>query len=146
LAEHRPSVLSILELFHNDHENKQTRPCERELQELLQKLLLQFKKTFIIIDALDEFPDDSRGDLLTILSSLQASLLLTSRPLRLLEHILPDAVYIHIDAENRKDIELFIDKKVQETPRLSVLLRGKELLRKEICAKLKEKSEGMYVF
>ena len=139
-------MLSILEPFHKDHENKQTRPCERILQELLQKLLLQFKKTFIIIDALDEFPDDTRDDLLTILSSLQASLLLTSRPLRLLEHILPDAVYIHIDAENRKDIELFIDKKVREMPRLSVLLRGKELLRKEICAKLKEKSEGMYVF
>ncbi len=68
-------------------------------------------------------------------SLVLANRFLTSPPLRLLEHLLPDAVH-DIEAENRKDIELFIDKQIQEAPRLTVLLRGKETLRKEICAKL----------
>ena len=107
-----------------------------------------FKKTYIIIDALDEIPDDTRADLLAVLLSLQASrgsLLLTSRPLQVLEPLLPNAAYIHVEAGNWSDIELFIDKQIDENPYLKTVLKGKEADRKEICAKLKQKSQGMCV-
>ena len=103
-------------------------------------------KTYIVIDALDEVSDETRVDLLAVLSSLgtcRASVLLTSRPLQLLEPLLPDAE-VHVDAENRSDIELYIDKRIEETPRLRTLLKGKgQHVREEIRAKLKQKSDGM---
>jgi hypothetical protein len=107
-----------------------------------------FKKTYIIIDGLDEVFDDIRAHFLKVLSLLRengASLLLTSRPLQLLEPLLPDAAFIQIDDENQKDIDLFIDKKFEEEPHLTSLLEGRQRVREETCAKFKEKSRGMCV-
>ena len=105
-----------------------------------------FEKSFIVVDALDEVPDDLRPDLLEVLRSLPASLLLTSRPLATLEQRHSNAVYIHVEDENWKDIELFLEKKIDKNPSLTTMLKGKETVRKEICAKLKEKSRGMCVY
>ena len=124
LAQHHRSMPLIIEAVYEDHHQKETWPSEQELQGLLQQLLNSFKKTYIVIDALDEVPENTRVDLLTVLSSLrasQASLLLTSRPLQLLEPFLPDAVYVYIENENRKDIELFINKQMEETPYLTAI-------------------------
>jgi hypothetical protein len=104
-----------------------------------------FKKTYLIIDALDEAPDDTKAKLPMVFSSLRASgasLLVTSRPLELLDPQLPDA---HIEVENQKDIEFFVDKQIDETSRLRQLLQGKHEVRKEICASVGEKSQGMWV-
>jgi len=149
LAQDHLSVFPIIETVYKDHKKKETRPSEQELQELLQRLLNSFKKTYIVIDALDEVPENTRVHLLVVLSSLRgsrASLLLTSRPLQLLEPFLPDAAYIYVENENHGDIEFFINKQIEETLHLASLLKGKQPLRREICTKLKEKSEGMYVF
>ncbi len=131
--------------MYNSHKTKDTRPSQRELQELLEKLLKSFEKTYIIVDALDEVPDDTRPDLLEVLRSLPANLLLTSRPLAMLERFHSNAVYIHVDGENCMDIELFIEKQIDKSPSLTTMLEGKEAVRKEISAKLKQKSQGMCV-
>jgi len=141
-------ILPIIEPIYDGHQRKETRPSKEELLDLLKKLLNLFKKTYIIIDALDEIPDDTKADLLAVLLSLQASggsLLLTSRPLQVLEPLLPNAVYIYVEAGNRSDMELFIDKQIDENPYLKAVLRGKEAEKKEVCAKLKRKSQGMCV-
>jgi hypothetical protein len=144
--DHQSVVLPIIESVYNNHQRRQTRPGEHELQELLKKLLNSFKKAYIIVDALDEVPDDIRPGLLEVLRSLPAGLLLTSRPLAILEQYHPDAAYIHVDAKNWGDIELFINKQIDKNPSLTTILRGREAERKEICAKLKEKSQGMCVY
>ena len=61
----------------------------------------------------------------------------------MLEQYHSNAAYIHVERENWMDIELFLEKKIDQSPRLTTMLRGKETVRKEICAKLKEKSQGM---
>jgi hypothetical protein len=107
-----------------------------------------FKKTYIVIDALDEVPDDARLHLLDDILSLQASranLLLTSRPLQLLEPLHQNAEYIQVDAENWKDIELFIHKQIENNRFISAVLKGNPADRDELCAKLKQKCQGMYV-
>ena len=99
LAQDHPSaVIPIFEPVYKDHQRKDTRASERELQQLVREPLKLFKKTYIILDALDELPDDTRANLPTILSSLRASLLVTSRPLHLLEAA--DAI-VRIDLENQ---------------------------------------------
>ena len=143
LAQAHPSVvLPSIGPVYEDHQRKETRLSEQELQHLFQELLKLFKKTYIVIDALDELPDDTRVNLPTVLSPLLASLLITSRPLELLE--VADAV-VHIDDKNQQDIELFIDKQFEEPGRLRDMLKEKQLVRKGICATLKQVSQGMYV-
>ena len=86
LAQDHPSVvLPIIEPVYKDHHRKETRPSKQEIQRLVQRLVKLFKKTYIILDALDELPEDTRVHLPAVLSSLRASLLITSRPLQLLE-------------------------------------------------------------
>ena len=145
--DHESIIFPIVGPIYNDHKKKETRPSKDELQELLKKLLNLFEKTYIIVDALDEVPDDdTRHDLLEVLRSLPASLLLTSRPLSTLEQYHSNAAYIHIEAENWKDIEVFLEKQINSSPSLTTMLKGKEEVKKEICAKLKHKSQGMYEY
>jgi hypothetical protein len=82
------------------------RPIEQEWLELLQKLIPLFNRVYIVVDALDEFPDDASDGLLNALVQLHASLLITSRPSNVF-HLLSDVEYIEIGDENEQDIELF---------------------------------------
>ena len=138
---HPAAVIPIFEPVYKDHQRKDTRASERELQQLVREPLKLFKKTYIILDALEELPDDTRANLPTILS-LRASLLVASRPLQLLDAA--DAI-VRVDSENQKDIELYIDKHIEETGRLRDLLKARQDVWKKICARLKKVSRGMYV-
>jgi hypothetical protein len=110
LAQDRPSIaLPIIQPVYDDHQRKETRLSEQELQGLLQKLLKSFVRAYIVIDALDELPDDTKASLPSVILSLRASrarLLVTSRPLHLLEIRSSDA-NVYVEAGNQKDIELF---------------------------------------
>ncbi len=124
-----------------NHQRDATRPYEHELLELLRTFVPLFPRVYIVIDALDEFPDDARDGFLTTLISLQASLLVTSRS----SHWLHGIQYTDLEDENEKDIKLFIDQKFQESSNLTHLLRGKEQFKRHIGEKLQETSKGMYV-
>ena len=144
LAERHPNVLPFIENVYQYHLKDATRPIEQEWLELLQTLIPLFSKVYIIIDALDEFPDDTRDEFLNALISLQTSLLITSRPSNAFS-LLSDIEYIHIGDENEEDIERFIHQRFRESSNLTSLLRKKDQILKEICTKLKEISKSMYV-
>jgi hypothetical protein len=113
------------------------------LLEILRISIPSFNRVYIIVDALDEFDDDARDDLLKTLVSLQARLLVTSRP-SIVSYLLDDASYIEIGDENENDIQLFIDQNFEESTRLTTLLKRKEQTGSQIRAKLKETSKRMY--
>ena len=119
-----------------------TRPIEQDWLTLLQTILPSFNRAYIVIDALDEFPDNARDGLLNSLKSLPASLLITSRPSNAF-HLLRDVEYIEITDENEQDIELFIDRRFKESSNLTSLLKEREQVRRQVCAKLKETSKSM---
>ena len=144
LAERHSNVLPFVESVYQYHLKDATRPIEQEWLELLQTLIPLFNEVYIVIDALDEFPDSARDEFLNALISLQTSLLITSRPSNAF-YLLDDIEYIHIGEENEEDIERFIHQKFKESSNLTSLLRKKDQIRKEICAKLKEISKSMYV-
>ena len=143
LVERHSGLISVAEFVYMNHRRDATRPHERELLELLRTFIPLFNRVYIIIDAMDEFPDDTKDGFLMTLMSLQASLLVTSRSSHWLH--LHDIQYIDIEAENQKDIRLFIDKKIQESSKLTLLLRGKEHVKQQIGEKLQETSKSMYV-
>jgi hypothetical protein len=121
-----------------------TQPGTQNWLELLQTLIPLFNRVYIIIDALDEFPDHARDGLIIALVSLKANLLITSRPSNAF-HLLRDVEYIEIGAENEKDIELFIRQEFKESSHLASLLKDKEQVREQVCTKLREISNSMYV-
>jgi hypothetical protein len=111
--------------------------------EILRIFIPSFNRVYIIVDALDEFDDDTRDGFLKALVSLQTRLLVTSRP-SIVSYLLHDAPYLEIGDKNQKDIELFIDQKFKESTHLTTLLRQKEQTSSQIRAKLKETSKSMY--
>ena len=142
LVERHSRVLSSVEVVYRNHLVDSTRPIEEDWLELLQTVIPLFKRVYIVIDALDEFPDSARDRLLNALVSLKASLLVISRPSNVF-YLLREVEYIEIGDENGKDVEFFIDQKFRESSNLTRLLRERELVRKEICGKLKETSKNM---
>ena len=142
LVERHPRVLSSVESVYKNHLADGTRPIEQEWLELLQTIVPLFNRVYIVIDALDEFPDNGRDNLINALTSLQASLLITSRPSNVF-HLLGDVEFIEIGEKNEQDIELFIQQRFKQSANLMSLLRKKEEIKSEICAKVKEKSKSM---
>jgi hypothetical protein len=144
LAVRHPRVLPSIELVYRKHLVDATQPIKQEWLELLQTLIPLFHRVYIVIDALDEFPDNARDGLIIALISLKASLLITSRPSNAF-HLLRDGEYIEIGAENEQDIELFIRQEFRESSNLTSLLKDKEQLREQFCTQLKDISKSMYV-
>jgi len=143
LAQRHSGVLSLVRSVYMNHCENGTKPHQGDLLDILQKSIVLFNRVYIIVDALDEFPDNSRDDFLKALVSLQARLLVTSR-LSIAPYLLRGAPYIEIGDENQKDIELFIDQKIEESTNLTRVLRRDEDIWSQIRDKLKETSKGMY--
>ena len=143
LAQRHSGVLSqLVEPVYMRHRGDDDATPE-ELLDMLQKSIPFFNRVYIIVDALDEFSNDAMDDLLKAIISLQARLLVTSRP-SITSYLLQSAPHIEIGDENQKDIELFINQKVKESTYLMGLLRRKEQIWSKIREKLKKKSKSMY--
>lgn len=70
--------------LHEAHYRKETRPTLEELKDILDVAISQYDKTFIVLDALDEMPNEkSRSDLVDSLRAFKhkSNLLVTSRPM-----------------------------------------------------------------
>ena len=143
LAQCHSGVLSLVESVYVNHREDGTPPRHEELLDIFQKSIPFFSRVYIIVDAFDEFPDDTRDHFLKPLVSLQAWLLVTSRP-SITSYLLEGAPYIEIGDEIQKDIKLFIDQQFEESTSLKSLKRRNKQIWSEIRAKLKETSMGMY--
>ena len=97
-----------LEELHEAHYRKETRPTPEELKDLLGTAFSQYDKTFIVLDALDEMPnEDNRSDLVTSLRGISAksNLLVTSRPMPAIKQIFgPPTGHTYCDGCFKKDI------------------------------------------
>ncbi|TFK23447.1 hypothetical protein FA15DRAFT_745227, partial [Coprinopsis marcescibilis] len=136
-----------IKTFCLDHQRKGTRPSKNDLLILLKKLLVSFRKVFTSIDALDEVADDTKYDILQSVGSLppNTSVLLTSRPVNCIAYLLPHAEHVSMENGTAQDIETFIMVKIEQTPRLRSILKKNAALIKEVCDKIQEKSQGMFL-
>lgn len=74
----------LIEMF-NKHQKKETRPSRSELLSVLGSTLSPFKRTFVVVDGLDELLEEgNRLHLLETLTALpgRVNILVTSRPLK----------------------------------------------------------------
>jgi len=141
LVKRHPRFLSSVVSVYRNYLVDETSPIEQDWLELLQTLISSFNRAYIIIDALDEFPDNARDGLLNALVSLKASLLITSR-LSNAFHLLGKVEYIEIGEENGQDIKFFIHQRFNES-NLARLLKEKQQVRSQICEKIMATSKSM---
>lgn len=109
------------------------------LMAILKERLSVSRKAFIILDALDEYPEDLRDDLLSKLLELQptASILVTMRLSENMPIQLDDQPRLQIRAK-KDDIKAYVAHQVHTLGRLPKLVRGKPNLAEYITRKVAE--------
>lgn len=113
---------------------------------LLQEELQQHRKTFIVIDALDEcrIQDDLRQRFISSLSILQPNVnfLVTSRPLHDIRDLLDQASQMEIKARN-EDVMLYLNSQIQTYDQLRRHIRAEPTIQDLITTSIVQSVRGM---
>ncbi|KAJ7444039.1 ankyrin repeat domain-containing protein [Mycena latifolia] len=133
--------------LYKHHCQRGTRPSLTEVSNLLEAAMGQYSKLYIIVDALDEYPDEQRQILLEQLSILQGpttSLMMTSRPHVILDDCFSGVQYLEIQA-TEDDIHNYVDQQIQKFPRLRKHVQTRPELHAEIKDQLTSNVQGMFL-
>lgn len=128
------------------HLQKRTRPTLAEWSKLLHVQIRRFAQVFIIIDALDEYSEESntRDSFLNEIRMLQpyVHILITSRPISGVENELEGTTYLEIRATDG-DVRTYLENRILREGRLKRLLRADLVLQDTIIGMIVENAEGM---
>ncbi|KAJ6586288.1 hypothetical protein DFH09DRAFT_254907 [Mycena vulgaris] len=120
LSAQSPNPYKTLEELYKSKSNGQTLPTYQELQNILETLLLELGRTYIILDALDECEERDQQRLVDFVSALRKwtqtplHLLLTSQPRRIFTEAFTDVTCIELESDfTQEDIRLFVDSELQ---------------------------------
>ncbi|KAJ7323032.1 ankyrin repeat-containing domain protein [Mycena albidolilacea] len=129
------------------HKEKRTALALEEVVHVLRSSLLGLSKFYIIVDAVDEYPEIPRRVLLHRLAAVGSNinLMLTSRPHIRLEPIFPNLETLDICAMP-EDIQQYVDAQINMSPRLSKHVQSQPDLRKAIHSKISSHTlDGMFL-
>ncbi|TFK17184.1 hypothetical protein FA15DRAFT_605593 [Coprinopsis marcescibilis] len=145
ILEDHPQTIVYIQRMHDHHSLRKTRPSKKELVGVLEEIFTSnlFDERFCSLDGLDEAKSITQFELLDTLSQLPINLLITSRPLHLLEDNVPTADHFSIILQDA-DIERLIEEKVRQIPTLKGLL-AKDEFKKWVVKTIIEKSSGMFL-
>ncbi|KAF7356057.1 ANK-REP-REGION domain-containing protein [Mycena venus] len=139
------SVDSMGQKLYRQHFERGTRPSLEEIHELLCSVVAKWSRVFIVVDALDEYPEDERMILLKRLTTMESTvnIMLTSRP-----HItLPSLRYttnLEIRAPD-EDIRKYVNQRIQAHSRLSLHVKTSPELREQIITTILKSVDGMFL-
>ncbi|KAJ7453117.1 hypothetical protein FB451DRAFT_1100410 [Mycena latifolia] len=141
----KPISPTVTELYEK-HREQRTRPSLEEVNSMLCHTISELSNVFIIVDAVDEYPERQRHILLRHLSSLGSTinLMLTSRPHLNINHILGNLDTLEIRAKE-DDIRSHLDSEILNSSRLSRHIENRPDLREEIEEVIVRRSDGMWV-
>ncbi|KAJ6531635.1 hypothetical protein DFH09DRAFT_138077 [Mycena vulgaris] len=130
----------------NEHYG-QTLPSYKDLVEILQQLLRELSRTYIILDALDECDDAEFGRLVDLVSKLRAwtetplHLFFTSQPRQIFTDGFKGIPCIALKYNTtQEDIRFFIGSEIQTNPKLRIWRRQEDHIKDRIA----RKSNGMF--
>jgi hypothetical protein len=126
------------------HSEKATRPSLADVQTVLLSEITKWTKVYIVVDAVDEYPEDERCILLKDLLSMgpTVNLMTTSRPHITLAASVANLETIDIRAKP-DDIRPYVDACIQKSSRLSKHVETRASLREEIHSKITDSVDGM---
>jgi hypothetical protein len=133
---------------YEEHREQHTRPSLEDAAHILHSAILELSDVFIIVDAIDEYPEQERHILLRHLSSVAAvpgvQLMFTSRPHIDISHFIKEVRTLEIRAAE-DDIRQYLDAKILSSSRLSRHVEKRPALREEIETTITRRSDGMCV-
>lgn len=128
------------------HIRQNTRPELGNLVQAFQSEIRSCAKVFIVVDALDECPEDNgvRQHILTELRSMAVTvkLMFTSRYLTAIERELQGAIRLDIQADE-DDIRLYVKGRISREHRLMRHIQADSGLRDDIENTIVDKARGM---
>lgn len=130
-------------LYQKYHE-KGTTPSLDDIRDVLSSASIHYAQVYIIVDAVDEYPEGERWILLQHLIEMCGSvnLMITSRPHITPDASLPDLHTLEIRA-NEDDVRGYLDAQIAVSPRLSKHIERRPELREEIHLGIGRTLEGM---
>jgi hypothetical protein len=141
---HDRDIGSIAENLYKKHREKNTAPSPEEIDNVVSSIVKEFSQVFIVVDAMDEYPELQREILLQQLASMgsNVNLMFTSRP-----NISPDSSLPNLETLDLRaapeDIQEYINARIKRSPRLSKHIQKKPVLREEILTKIIDSVDGM---
>ncbi|KAH6903931.1 hypothetical protein BKA70DRAFT_1154855 [Coprinopsis sp. MPI-PUGE-AT-0042] len=143
VVERHLDLVPIVEGLYTKHNQEGTKPSQGDLMSALAKFIQHGKSLYFVLDALDEMRVEDRPVLLKLLASLDAKLLITSRPLEILQRQYPQAQMFRIAASS-SDLDLHIKDFLQRSPEVMELLEGTDI-EEQIVKAVHRKSGGMFL-
>ncbi|KAF7330102.1 Ankyrin 2,3/unc44 [Mycena sanguinolenta] len=137
----------VAENLYKQHRKKGTAPSLEEVASVLRSRISELSKVFIIIDAIDEYPEFQRHILLKQLEKMHdiVNFMITSRPnISLEDYSFQNLKTLDISAMP-EDIEAYIDAQINLSPHLSRHVKQKSDLREEIHTKITSTVDGMFL-
>ncbi|KAK7013822.1 ANK-REP-region domain-containing protein [Favolaschia claudopus] len=137
----------IAKKLYQRHFERNTSPSLEEVSDLLRATISKLSRVFILVDAIDEYPEGQRLIFLHHLGQLgsNVNLLITSRP-HLSPELLgsPKAITINVCA-SPEDIRQYIDTQVGLSPRLARHVQRQPHLLQEIHTTIAMNIDGMFL-
>ncbi|KAJ7613767.1 ankyrin repeat-containing domain protein [Mycena polygramma] len=139
-------ISQSLDKLYRKHREPRTRPTIEEDAAVLRSIISEYAKVFIVVDGLDEYPDEQRDILLLHLRAFgpAVNLLLTSRPHIIVGHVVSNFETLEIRATEH-DIRLYLDSKISKSSRLSKHVSDSPNLHQQLEATVVERSDGMFL-
>ena len=138
-----------MKFLHESHRGRNTCPSLKQLSELLTRAIADFDNTFIIVDALDECPeqDGVRQAFLDELRfpRLNVNLLATSRPVERLRDDMEADATLEIGASDT-DVRKYLEGQMNHDRRLARLVGPDPSLKELIIRTIVKNANGMYVY
>ncbi|KAJ7232410.1 hypothetical protein C8J57DRAFT_1091237 [Mycena rebaudengoi] len=136
-------IPSKLHSPYNKHREKRTRPSIDDDHNVLVSTIQEYSKVFILVDALDEYPERLRDALLRRISALgpTVNLLLTSRPYFKFDHIVSKDIDIVEIRATEDDVRLYVSTQIS----LSSRLRSTSKTARALEKKLRKVSLGVVI-
>jgi len=145
LIQRRPSVPGDVTSLYKRHNNERTHPSFDEILKVLHSVAVDYSRTFIIIDALDECQVSDRERFLSEIFNLQAktgaSLFATSRFIPEIAKRFGGSISLEIRA-NDGDVKRYLGGKMS---RLRQFVLRDSTLQEEIKTEITKAADGMYV-
>ncbi|XDG04305.1 hypothetical protein ABKA04_003920 [Annulohypoxylon sp. FPYF3050] len=111
LSQQRLPLPDNVKGLYNDHKNKSARLFFKEISEALQSVIVSYHRTFVIVDALDEYRTSDRMKFLTEISGIQAktnlNVFATSRSIPEISERFKDAISLEVCA-SEEDVRRFL--------------------------------------
>ncbi|KAJ7291257.1 ankyrin repeat-containing domain protein [Mycena rebaudengoi] len=135
---------SLVRKLFQKHSEKRTKPEPAQIHEVVRLAIAEWSKVYIVVDALDEMPEDNRHRLLNYLTNMGPAvcLMLTSRHDVSLPNITAETFEIRVPEE---DIQKYVEHRIKESTQLSLHVKTCSQLREEIIAKILENADRMFL-